>query len=195
MSDFVRQKRRASRLHITASLPNWVIDDGTYPQFHLGQIATIALQVQLGAPLRPATPVPVFAVDDRAHAAFCGKVLAGFADKGERPVIAIEAATARFYVEHDGARPHRPNDWIEGHGTLTFDPYLWSEIYASRHAAPDIYQRLRVERIRQETLPTLGTLRPVSDDHIQHRSVELLQTPLDPPSNHTFLLDLVDAQP
>jgi hypothetical protein len=131
---------------IHALFETWSIDDGNYPDMHVG------MRVKLAFIMNPAR-LETGAVEYRwlylngATYRFSGKVTERYEEPD--PIVVIDAGTMRFACEGPSIAELRAGDRVTGEGDLVVDYYIWSENVADRLGAENLFYDFVVSGLKR----------------------------------------------
>lgn len=138
---------------LTAIFESWLVPDGNYPPLKRDQLVRLAFELEPHSfrVVQEQSAAFTQAGDGECYAS--GRILGVFGDKPG--LLACEAGGMRFYIH--GSSLQRPAPRVgasfEARGTLLVDHFSWTESAGRRRGAPDIFQFLRISRIRQVRVP------------------------------------------
>ena len=142
-------------MELTAVFETWHIGDGNYPPLKKGMPVNLSFQIepdQLGVIEAPAAQR--FDHIGLGNYRFVGKVIRIYNDNDSSERIAvIDANEFRFYVQSPLAAKCGLGHHVAGVGTLVLDYYGWVEFLPEYTDPPDLFYKLRVERIRRLQMP------------------------------------------
>ncbi len=141
-------------MKIEAIFESWHVPDGNYPPLSVGNYVNLSFELEHDALEAVAQDVPQhFTLKGNAKYEFCGSVLRKYNESEETPVLIIEAAEMRFYINSAEVMGYRVGTQIKGHGTLLLDHYIWVEFLDSYKNPPNLFYNLQVKRIRKVRIP------------------------------------------
>lgn len=128
-------------------LSAWIIQDGNYPDFEVGQAYRFALEVGPEGLIRGTDPLKSLTRLSEAQYAFDGEVVI------HEPGLSILDVGLLCY--HDGALADglQAGAFISGDLYLGVDPFFWSETHSLRSDVPDLIYHWQVRQILLETTP------------------------------------------
>lgn len=129
----------------------WIISDGNYTDFRIGEVRSFAIEYHNQEVLRP---LPVFHAK-RSHRlveacryAVTGKTI-HLADRW----VAIDIGVAAYSERRSPSPP--PPERFEGEIWLGIDPFPYFERYANERGAPPLIYDWQIHRIQVETAPRI----------------------------------------
>jgi hypothetical protein len=69
------------------------------------------------------------------------------------PLVVFETAGFRFYSLAEGVAALKLGDVVQVHGPLLLDHYMWVEFLDRYPDSPDLFYRVRIDRIRVAAVP------------------------------------------
>jgi hypothetical protein len=133
---------------LAIGLDSWIIQDGNYDDFEVGQQYDFALEFFAEAWAEPGPRAKALTAVAAATYSFAGEVVV------KEPKLTILDVGVLCYSENKAPSPLlRPGDWVGGRMYLGVDPFFWFETHAKRSDLPRLRYRWRVERIQLETTP------------------------------------------
>jgi hypothetical protein len=122
----------------SAVFETWHLGDGNYLPLHKGMFVNLSLFRHLG----------------EANYQFTGSVLREYKDQDDPEwLIVVECSGFRFYITGSSSQRCRAGQVVHGRGTLLLDHYLWVEFLHQYPDPPDLFYKLRVERIWMNQIP------------------------------------------
>jgi hypothetical protein len=142
-------------MKLTAIFEEWHLGDGNYPPLHKGQMVNLSFEIE---------PTAIETKDGGTHTEeisriegamyqFCGRVLKVY-DDTDNLIVVVRANDFTFYIEwlSKGAPPYA-GDLVCGQGRLLLDHYAWVEYLSKYKDPPDLFYKLKVNRIRAVRIP------------------------------------------
>lgn len=177
--------------------------DGNYPPLSVGDHVNLSFEFEHDALEDAAQDVPHhFTLKGSAEYEFCGSVLRNYNKSDGTPILIIEAAEMKFYINSAEVFGYRSGQQIKGHGTLLLDHYIWVEFLDRYADPPNLFYNLKVNRIRKvqiperfiqrnlqgKTLPTRVNVNELSADYLEE-----IQTMLGQSFDEEFYLIAFDS--
>jgi hypothetical protein len=136
----------------------WVIQDGNYADFKVGQTAEFALEFT-GRDLVPAEkPGPSVRAIADARYEVCAHVVAIDAEKDD-PSWIIDFGL-RAYANGRPPNGTGIGDWVQGETLLMVDHYWYFEFLSKRVESPELTYTWEIDEIIRETAPTASEHQP-----------------------------------
>ena len=136
---------------LTAIFESWHIGDGTYPPLHRGQQVNLSFEMEAAEMSLSAPGGSSLVHEGGAQYRFTGEVLRLYNENGSDAITVIEAAGFRFYVNRSFGL--QTGEWVQGHGKLVLDHYIWVENLDEYKDAPDLFYQLRVAHLHAIRTP------------------------------------------
>lgn len=134
--------------HVPIHLSPWIIADGNYADFSVGDLRGFALEFYATQPLTPARR---------------GRCSAQHLGNGEFAVVARSVYSAHDWWVLDFGLPaytstppdteHKPSQLFEGNISLGVDPFFYFESLSKRPSSPPLIFDWRIDRIELQTAP------------------------------------------
>ncbi|NTX29928.1 hypothetical protein HT746_22885 [Burkholderia pyrrocinia] len=132
---------------LVAGLDSWIIQDGNYGDFQVGESCRLALAFN-GTALRPSA----------ARVMRCEPVRGSFCNVVARivfsaPKVWVVDFGVKAYCEARPPRFANVGDWVEGEIWVGVDPFFYMDRLHRMPGMPDLFIDWHVTRIRLETTP------------------------------------------
>jgi hypothetical protein len=134
-------------------LDSWIIQDGNYPDFGVGQQAEFAVEFFLPEPnlLDESAQPSLDPVEDAAYD-MRGRVVA-ILDR----VWVLDCGLINLYQEIQPPEGVNVGDTVSGRGTLGIDPFFYFERLHLLEAMPPLVYTWHIDEIRMQTAPFIQT--------------------------------------
>lgn len=126
-------------------LSPWILDDGNYEDFHVGDVASFALECY------PRSLAPSTQAGARAAHVEGGRYQVNAAVAYVEPDFTVLDFGVRAYTRH--LRP--ASAWLAGELALGIDPYFYFERFSKNVQIPPLIYTWRIVRIIQEWAPLI----------------------------------------
>ena len=133
---------------LSVSLDAWIIQDGNYGDFHVGQHASFAIEFYSEAGLSPSSPAiaSLTPESDSTYRAVGQVVHRGI----DWWVIDVGLP---MYMEQPPPHGVQVGDWVSGTINVGVDPFFYFERLSKRAASPELIFDWMIERIEMATAP------------------------------------------
>lgn len=140
---------------LNIGLESWIIQDGNYPDFEVGNEYRFALQCYMQN-LEPARePIRLLDLINRSDYQFSGQVV--LADEE----LTVMDAGVMCYQEGTIGPDGKSGEWLSGQLYLGVDPFFWFERHAMRADVPELRYSWLLHKILLGTTPWEES----TDDH------------------------------
>ena len=126
-------------------LSSWIIQDGNYPDFQIGNEYKFALEISPRSIQRVEADGTFLNHIQESEYTFNGKVLF------REPRLTVVDVGVLCYHEGEISKEFEPGDFISGDLYLGVDPFFWFETHAKRRDAPNLIYRWMLNGILLET--------------------------------------------
>jgi len=178
-------------MNLTAVFESWHIGDGNYPPLSKGEFVNLSFELEP----RKMEEVKLSAPEGFDHLGrgeyrCCGTVLKVYPGEGRGTVVIIKTGDFSFYLISRELDRYVQGRRYSGEGTLLFDHFSWVEYLAEYEDPPDLFFKLRVERILKVNIPEKFVAR--------HETGKALPARLDPDeysATEVEEIDTMEGQP
>lgn len=141
-------------IKICATFEEWYLGDGTYPPLRKGQNVNLSFYINPTVLSLTTRTNLEFKQNQNSDYSYRGQVIKSYTSEEGSQLNIIDCGQFKFFVEEGSNIPKlNEGQFIEGHGMLLIDYYMWVENLGDYHNAPDIFFNLRVDRIRKVKIP------------------------------------------
>jgi hypothetical protein len=140
-------------MNLTAIFESWHIGDGNYPPLSRGDLVSLSFEVW-AEELKRETAKSRLHFESRPDATceFSATALKNYREDDDDRIVVLDAGGFRFFI--NGRFPDiEPGAVMGGGGRLALDHYIWVENLEKYEDRPDLFYKLRVERIRRASIP------------------------------------------
>lgn len=137
--------------NIRIGLNSWIIQDGNYGDFSVGDSSVFALEFCGDALTRSAKRTVELTHLKESNYRICGKVV--FA----RPNVWVIDVGVQAFWEHALPDSVSVGDWVEGEIFLGIDPFFYKEYLCKEDGIPNLSYSWFIKRIERNDTPWLET--------------------------------------
>lgn len=136
---------------VSIGLSAWIIQDGNYGDFRVGELARFAVEFYPHV-IRPAEK-PAPALERRWGSMYraCGQVIYA------NPEVWVVDFGIKAYQDHAPPAFAREGSWVDGEVYLGVDPFFYFESLYALPGMPALQYEFRIKEILLETTPWLET--------------------------------------
>ena len=171
-------------------IASWIIQDGNYPDFAVGDVRTFALEFHA----EPFSVLKTAAITS-AYQKNCKYDITGQIFFRQDELTIIDFGHVAYSEQKLGATV---GDWVTGQFYIGVDPFMYFEHWSRKPGVPEIRREWRIERIFLETTPLIEQQpRYFVRDASRFSEVEVAKTNAwdDDKGNASYTLECTEMKP